>query len=195
MISYIPIKVNNLDIIKNEIIDFSKTLFDISKKCRVKLDIEKVLSLTHVHSMLKEMNMIEHLAMIYIFTIEPGYKTEVHVDIIKNSVKLENLSYNFLIPLFGYEESFRNYYSLKNGAQGIDYKDIVTYYNIEDCILDKRIRTTYPTLHNIKYPHSFENLSQTNHRSMCSFRLKNTYTINYKFVDIGISPYESSSFI
>ena len=189
MISYIPIKVDNLDIVQKEICAYSKTLFDINARCRVKMNVKEMIKLPNINKMLKDLAMIDHVEMIYIFTIEPGYRTEVHVDVIEGHKKFEHLSYNFLIPLFGYDESYRNYYSLKENASGVIYKEMVTYYDKNDTILDYRIRTTYPTIHNIRYPHDFENLSTTQNRSMCSFRLRNTWKLKQEYIDYNLSPY------
>lgn len=189
MISYIPIKVDNLDLVQKEIYTYSKTLFDVDSKCRVKMNVKEMINLPSIYDMLKDLAMLDHIEMIYIFTIEPGYRTEVHVDVIDDHKKFEHLSYNFLVPLFGNDESYRNYYSLKENASGTIYKEMVTYYNKNDTILDYRIRTTYPTIHNIRYPHDFENLSKTQNRSMCSFRLRNTWQLKYSYIDYNLSPY------
>lgn len=192
MISYMPVYIDNLEIVREEIYQLCESQFDVNKSVFRKIEIDDILQLPNLTAALYKFDMVNHIAYSYVNVIV-NYRTHIHIDVDED----DSLQYNLLIPIKHYENTYRNYFSLVEGAVPIPTDNIIhgdegtpirdVRFNKDDVILDYRIRTTYPTIHNTRYPHNFESMTGLP-RMMFVVMLKNTWELKHEYYDITISP-------
>lgn len=192
MISYVPCHVTDLEEVRSEIFNLCNLQFDVDKEVFRKIEIDHALLLPKLAENLDRFGMTDHIAMIYVNNLK-NRRTHIHIDVSEE----DDLGFNLLIPVRNYQNTYRNYFTIREGApefpmenlvhgeQGTPIKDI--RFNKEDATLDFRIHTTYPTIHNTRYAHNFESFTG-DLRLMFVVMLRKTWELKPEHYDISISP-------
>ena len=169
MKNYIPIKIENLSIIQNEVVK----LFPLENESRsvlfyIKDSIREFLKIDSLREELKRLELIDSIANIAFYNLHTTLNQggAIHIDYGDSTFSLN-------LPIRYCDNTFVNFYS-STAEPGKRFNNAnVPYYYVDNsnCNFVDRIEMSEPYIINVKVPHNVVNINQTNRKTLL-IRLK-----------------------
>lgn len=175
---YLPIQVDNLEIIRSRVLDIIPPI--LLESSFINYDpvlSDQLLSMPEIISAVEQFGGLDQVERVMFNTMQPYSEYDPHCD-------FGERRYSFNIPILNFRNTYLTIFSLDSELLFRTYVNVygntVRYYDIDVSkseLLDT-IETANPHVLDTKYPHGVQNPNPTTRLNML-IRLKNSATLNF----------------